>query len=103
MREQLEKLIEGQKTMIRMLSREPKHELREEGKEGRASVDHTEGKFEIHLIDKLQQQQRVQAKVSFLIVDSKACLVEDLNAYDEIIIPMRRYRWLLTQVVNQLY
>jgi hypothetical protein len=33
-------------------------------------------KFEIHLIDILQQQ-RLQTKVSFLIVDSKVSLVEE--------------------------
>jgi two-component system, OmpR family, sensor histidine kinase VicK len=35
------------------------------------------------LIDKLQQQQRSQTKVSILIVDSKVCLVEDLKVYND--------------------
>ena len=39
-----------------------------------------QGKFEIHLIDSLQQQQRLQTNVSFLIVDSKVSLVEELKA-----------------------
>ena len=40
-------------------------------------------KFEIHLIDTLpQQQQRLQANISILIVDSKVLLVEELKAYN---------------------
>jgi two-component system, OmpR family, sensor histidine kinase VicK len=37
------------------------------------------------LIDKIQQQpqQRLQTKVSILIVDSKVCLIEDLKVYDD--------------------
>jgi two-component system, OmpR family, sensor histidine kinase VicK len=37
--------------------------------------------FEISYVNKLQQQ-RIQTKVSILIVDSKACLVKDLKEYD---------------------
>ncbi|MGC2685477.1 MAG: hypothetical protein WA323_26780 [Candidatus Nitrosopolaris sp.] len=37
------------------------------------------GKFEIHLIDRNQQQQRSLTKVSFLIVDSKVTLIEELK------------------------
>ncbi|MFL6426074.1 MAG: hypothetical protein ACJ71R_21150 [Nitrososphaeraceae archaeon] len=70
--------------MMKVLPRERKNEQeKEEGKEVRASVNCAQAKPEIHLIDKLQQQQRLQTKVSILIVDSKVCLVEDLKVYDE--------------------
>ena len=75
---------EQEKTMMKVLPRERKSEQeKEEGKEVRASVNRAQAKPEIHLIDKLQQQQRLQTKVSILIVDSKVCLVEDLKVYDE--------------------
>ena len=52
--------------------------------EGLTKGQQKQGKLEIRLIDKLQQQQqRLQTKVSFLIVDSKVCLVNDLKVYDE--------------------
>lgn len=52
--------------------------------EGVTKGQQKQGKLEIRLIDKLQQQQqRLQTKVSFLIVDSKVCLVNDLKVYDE--------------------
>jgi two-component system, OmpR family, sensor histidine kinase VicK len=39
-------------------------------------------KFEVHLVDAMQQQQqRLQTNVSILIVDSKVSLVEELKAY----------------------
>lgn len=72
--EQIEKLIEGQQNTIMEKLREGKHEQKEEATYARR-------KFEIHLIDKLQQQKRLQTKVSILIVDSKVCLVEDLKVY----------------------
>jgi hypothetical protein len=40
-------------------------------------------KLEIHLVDTIQQQQRLQNKISFLVVDSKVCIVEEeLRAKD---------------------
>jgi hypothetical protein len=40
-----------------------------------------QGKFEIHLFDTLQQK-RLQTNISFLIVDSKVSLVEELKDYN---------------------
>jgi hypothetical protein len=56
----------------------------EEGKdEGRVLVGvRKQGKFEVHLIDAIQQQQQcLQTNVSIMIVDSKVSLVEELKAY----------------------
>jgi hypothetical protein len=49
---------------------------------GLAGVGKQKGRFEIHLADTSQQQnqqehQRLQTKVSFLVVDSKVSLVEE--------------------------
>jgi len=81
--EQIEKLIGGQQqeTIMEKLSDEKnKHEVGEgEEKIGGSEAAHAaQGKFEIHLVDKLKQQH-FQTKVSVLIVDSKICLVEDLK------------------------
>lgn len=53
------------------------YEEREEGTRGLVGIRKQIGRFEIHLTDILQQQQRLQTKVSFLIVDSKVSLVEE--------------------------
>ncbi|MGA9152963.1 MAG: hypothetical protein WBZ36_20490 [Candidatus Nitrosopolaris sp.] len=42
-------------------------------------VTGNKGKLEIHLIDSSQQQERLLTKVSFLIVDSKISLIEELK------------------------
>ena len=59
---------------------------REEGTGGLVGIRKQKGRFEIHFTDILQQQQqqqRLQTKVSFLIVDSKVSLVEEeLKAYN---------------------
>jgi two-component system, OmpR family, sensor histidine kinase VicK len=68
--EQIEKLIEEQQEETRI----------EKLIEGKNKLELTQGKFEIHFIDRLQQQ-RPQAKASILVVDSKICLVEDLKEY----------------------
>ncbi len=66
---QIEKFIEEQQqeTILEKLSDGNKLEA-------------AEGKFEIHFIDRLQQQ-RFQTKASILIVDSKVCVIEDLKEY----------------------
>jgi hypothetical protein len=53
-------------------------ELRQEGRRGLGlvGVGKQEGRIEIHLAD-THQQQRLQTKVSFLVVDSKLSLVEE--------------------------
>ena len=56
----------------------------EEKDEGRGEGLHVgvrkQGKFEVHLID-VMQQRRLQTNVSILVVDSKLSLVEELKAY----------------------
>jgi two-component system, OmpR family, sensor histidine kinase VicK len=85
---QIEELTQEQQKIMRRLSIKEKNE--KGGKENIAgesvaAAAHVQGKFEIHLIDKIQQQpqQRLQTKVSILIVDSKVCLIEDLKVYDD--------------------
>jgi hypothetical protein len=57
-------------------------ELKNEHEVLGSTVDaHAQEIFEISYVNKLQQQ-RIQTKVSILIVDSKACLVKDLKEYD---------------------
>ena len=66
---QIEKLIEKQQgTTMEKLT------------DGKNKLEVAEGKFEIHFIDRLQQQ-RFQTKASILVVDSKVCLIEDLKEY----------------------
>jgi hypothetical protein len=67
---QIEKFIEEQQqeTMLEKLS------------DGNNKLEAAEGKFEIHFIDRLQQQ-RFQTKASILIVDSKVCVIDDLKEY----------------------
>ena len=85
--EQIEKLIGGQQqeAIMEKLSEEKnKHEVGKGAEKigGSAAAAHAaQGKFEIHLVDKLKQQH-FQTKVSVLIVDSKICLVEDLKKYN---------------------
>jgi two-component system, OmpR family, sensor histidine kinase VicK len=72
--EQIEKII----------AKEKRHEEeKDEGRGGGLLVGvRKQGKFEVHLIDAMQQQQqRLQTNVSILIVDSKVSLVEELKAY----------------------
>jgi hypothetical protein len=66
---QIEKLIEEQQgtTMEKLTDEKNKLEA-------------ADGKFEIHFIDRLQQQ-RFQTKASILVVDSKVCLIEDIEEY----------------------
>jgi two-component system sensor histidine kinase VicK len=66
---QIEKLIEEQQgtTMEKLTDEKNKLEA-------------ADGKFEIHFIDRLQQQ-RFQTKASILVVDSKVCLIEDIKEY----------------------
>ena len=71
--EQIEKII----------AKEMRHQ--EEKDEGRGGEElhvgvRKQGKFEVHLIDAMQQQ-RLQTNVSILVVDSKVSLVEELKAY----------------------
>ena len=53
----------------------------EQQEDGRGLVVGEKGKFEVHLIDPNQQQQRLQTRVSFLIVDSKVSLIEESRPY----------------------
>jgi hypothetical protein len=71
--EQIEKII----------AKETRHEEeKDEGREGLLVGVRKQGKFEVHLIDAIQQQQqRLQTNVSILIVDSKVSLVEELKDY----------------------
>jgi hypothetical protein len=80
----IEELTERQQKIVKTIARKEKNEKGKEEEDIGGSVAasvHTQGKFEIHLIDKLQQQK--QTNVSILIVDSKVCLVEDLKAHEE--------------------
>lgn len=80
---QIEELTGGQQKITkRLLTQRQYHKGGKEDITGSVAA-HGQGKFEIHLIDTLQQQQRLQTKISFLIVDSRICLVEDLRAYHE--------------------
>jgi hypothetical protein len=71
---QIEKLIAIQQKIITKGRQEA--ERRQEGRRGLVGVGKQEGRFEIHLAD-IHQQQRLQTKVSFLVVDSKLSLVEE--------------------------
>ena len=74
--EQLEKLIGKQR--IWLYSKEmgrPKEEA-DAGVGGLARLEE-QGKFEIHLIDAIREQQNLQTNVSILVVDSKVVLVEE--------------------------
>jgi hypothetical protein len=74
---QIEKLIAIQQQKIITKGRQ-EVELQQEGRRGLVGVGKQEGRFEIHLADiHQQQQQRLQNKVSFLVVDSKLSLVEE--------------------------
>jgi two-component system, OmpR family, sensor histidine kinase VicK len=68
--ELIEKLIEEQQQGTKM----------EKLSDGKNKLKAAEGKFEIHFIDRIQQQ-RFQTKASILVVDSKVCLIEDLREY----------------------
>ena len=71
--EQIEKLIARQRKI--MIERTQEYKEKEEG---RGLVGKQEGRFEIHLADTHQHQyQRLQTKVSFIVVDSKVSLVEE--------------------------
>ncbi|MBV9668917.1 MAG: hypothetical protein JO327_12410 [Nitrososphaeraceae archaeon] len=74
---QIEKLIAIQRKNITKGRQDV--ERRQEGRRGLVGVGKQEGRFEIHLADttQQQQQQRLQNKVSFLVVDSKLSLVEE--------------------------
>jgi two-component system, OmpR family, sensor histidine kinase VicK len=80
---QIENLIEGRNDED--IIKKKRHDQQEEGKEDTGLLGQAQGKFQIHLIDMLpqQQQQHLQTKVSILIVDSKLCLVEDLQVYNK--------------------
>jgi hypothetical protein len=71
---QIEKLIAMQQKIITKGRQEA--ERRQEGRRGLVGVGKQEGRFEIHLAD-TTQQQRLQTKVSFLVLDSKLSLVEE--------------------------
>ena len=70
MQEHIEKTIARQK--IIMINSGKGNE------DGRVVVGN-KGKLEIHLIDSNKQQERLATKVSFLIVDSKVSLIEELK------------------------
>jgi hypothetical protein len=76
----MEKLIEGQQQETIMQKLSELKNVHEVGGSAAAAA-HAQGKFEIRLVDKLQQQ-RFQTKVSILIADSNICLVEDLKEYN---------------------
>ena len=65
----------------KVIAKEMRHqEEKDEGKGGGLHVGvRKQGKFEVHLVDAMQQQ-RLQTNVSILIVDSKVSLVEELKA-----------------------
>jgi hypothetical protein len=75
---QIEKLIAIQQQKIITKGRQ-EVELQQEGRRGLVGVGKQGGRFEIHLADTThqQQQQRLQTKISFLVVDSKLSLVEE--------------------------
>ncbi|HEY7570102.1 MAG TPA: hypothetical protein VH796_01915 [Nitrososphaeraceae archaeon] len=54
-------------------------------KEERSSIKvEKQGKFEIHRIDAIQdQQQSLHSKVSILIIDSKVSLIDEANTYNK--------------------
>ncbi len=63
-----------------MTPKETGRQKEETGEDGGSTRIGNQGKFEIHLIDAIQdQQQRLQTKVSILIMDSKVSLVEEPN------------------------
>jgi hypothetical protein len=71
------KAIQGR---IEKLIEEQQGTTMEKLTDGKNKLEAAEGKFEIHFIDRLQQQ-RFQTKASILVVDSKVCLIEDLKEY----------------------
>jgi two-component system, OmpR family, sensor histidine kinase VicK len=71
------KAIQGQ---IEKLIEEQQGTTKEKLTGGKNKLEVAEGKFEIHFMDRLQQQ-RFQTKASILVVDSKVCLIEDLKEY----------------------
>lgn len=78
---QIVKRISGQQKTDR---RQEYEKLEQDGK-GLIGIRKQKGTFEIHLagILRQQQQQRLQTKVSFLVVDSKVSLVEEeLKTYN---------------------
>jgi hypothetical protein len=72
MQQQIEKTIARQKIITTKSG-----EGQEDGRG--VVVIGNKGKLEIHLIDSSQQQERLLTKVSFLIVDSKISLIEELR------------------------
>ena len=94
MHEQIGKLIEAQKQQEIIAERNYEQEVKDKQGGGRGSIAaaHAKGKLEIRLVDNLlQQQQRLQTKVSILIVDSKICLSEDLKGYSNGPLPLATY------------
>ena len=69
--------------------------------DGRGLVVGEKGKFEVQLIDPNQQQQRLQTRVSFLIVDSKVSLIEENQDPTLRIIKFQSYHWPLIPIMNQ--
>ena len=81
--EQLEKLIGKQRIWV--YSKEmgrPKEEA-DAGVVGLARLEE-QGKFEIHLIDAIGEQQHLQTNVSILVVDSKIVLVEESKTNNKV-------------------
>jgi len=82
MREQLERLIEKQRTLMR--SKEMGISKEETDADiGMLARLEEQGKFEIHLIDAIGEQQHLQINVSMLIADSKVVLVEESKTNHE--------------------
>ena len=83
MREQLERLIGKQRIWVN--SKEmgrPKEET--DADVGGLPRLEEQGKFEIHLIDAIGEQQHLQTNVSILVVDSKIVLVEESKTNNKV-------------------
>ena len=79
MHKQLDGLTEKQKSMT-MPNEVKKQSEWVEQERGSIKVEN-QGKFDIHTIDAIQdqQQQSLQSKVSILIIDSKVSLIDEAN------------------------
>ena len=84
MQEQIERLVGKQRIWVNSKEMGRRKEETDADVKGLPKLEEEQGKFEIHLIDAIEERQHLQANISILVVDSKIVLVEESKTNDKV-------------------